>query len=160
MGETVNRDRLASYTFLLFNSDYRDLRGKIFPWKVRESDGGKLQAEISVEDLAAAVDPPTFSPGDGFQSRPGCEFPTIPQPIYLPDPEYPTYLRTQGVQQAKIEAIVDERGNVTDPKILISAGELDKYALKALERWRFKPATCGTTPVPFDFDTEVNFQSR
>ena len=56
-------------------SDYREVRGKIFPWKVRESDGGKLQSEISVEDLAAAVDPPTFSPGDGFQSRPGCEFP-------------------------------------------------------------------------------------
>ncbi len=141
-------------------SDFQNVRGKIFPWKVRGSDDGKLQSEISVEDLTAAIDPPTFSRDIGFQSRPGCEFPNIFEPIYLPDPEYPSYLRTQGVQHVKVEAIVDERGNVTDPKILVSAGELDKYALKALGRWRFKPATCGTTPVPFEFDTDVNFLLR
>ena len=141
-------------------SDFRPVKDKLVPFRVRELTDGKLRSEIQVEELSAISDPQVFTPGANFKSRPGCEFPNMFQVTYAPDPEYPSRLRTSRVQQVQVEAVVNETGTVTDMKIIKSAGELDQYALQALQQWRFRPATCGTTPVPYELHTEINFRSR
>jgi protein TonB len=57
-------------------------------------------------------------------------------------PEYPRASRLAGVQGlVLLEAILDEQGRVDpDIKVLRSVPELDRAAVEALRRWRFKPA--------------------
>jgi len=141
-------------------SGFQNTSGKMFPRTVRGFEEGKLQSEITVQELATGLNGMIFTPGKDFESRTGCEFPHMFQVTYAPDPEYPARLRTSRMQQVQIEALVNETGTVMNMKITKSAGELDQYALKALQQWRFKPATCGTTPVSYELHTEVNFPAR
>lgn len=58
-----------------------------------------------------------------------------------------------------IEAIIDERGNVVNARILkgLPMG-LDRAALDAVQNWRFKPATLQGRPVKVYYTLTVNFQ--
>jgi len=57
-----------------------------------------------------------------------------------------------------VEAIIDERGNVVNARVLkgLPMG-LDKAALDAVERWKFKPATLQSKPVKVYYTLTVNF---
>jgi protein TonB len=58
-----------------------------------------------------------------------------------------------------VEAIIDEKGNVTNARVLkgLPMG-LDKAALDAVQRWRFKPAEFQGRPVKVYYTLTVNFQ--
>lgn len=142
-------------------SDYFDFRGKLFPRRVRTSENQTLHSEVELEQLTydPNPDPRLFESGAHYKVVAGCEFPAIPRPLKLPDPEYPERLRTQKPRKVKVSAIVNENGGVQDIVVTSSAGELDQYAARALEKWKFAPATCGAIPVPFQFFTDVNFRT-
>jgi protein TonB len=75
-------------------------------------------------------------------------------PVYT---EVARKARVQGV--VIVEAIIDERGNVVNARILkgLPMG-LDKAALEAVQRWKFKPATLENKPVKVYYTLTVNFQ--
>ncbi|RPH56897.1 energy transducer TonB, partial [bacterium] len=77
-----------------------------------------------------------------------------PQPVYT---EMARKARVQGV--VIVEAIIDEKGNVTNARVLkgLPMG-LDKAALEAVQRWKFKPATLNGRPVRVYYSLTVNFQ--
>ena len=58
-----------------------------------------------------------------------------------------------------IEAIIDERGNVTNARVLkgLPMG-LDRSALEAVQKWKFKPATFQGRAVKVYYTLTVNFQ--
>jgi protein TonB len=58
-----------------------------------------------------------------------------------------------------VEAIIDERGNVTNVRVLkgLPMG-LDRSAADAVEKWKFKPATLEGRPVKVYYVLTVNFQ--
>ncbi|HSG40368.1 MAG TPA: energy transducer TonB, partial [Thermoanaerobaculia bacterium] len=57
-----------------------------------------------------------------------------------------------------IEAIIDEKGNVTAQRVLkaLPMG-LDQAAMEAIRQWRFKPAYRGSEPVKVYYTLTVNF---
>jgi TonB family protein len=82
-----------------------------------------------------------------------------PQKISGSPPVYTVEARKDRVTGVVIlEAIIDEQGNVTDVKVLkgLPAG-LDQAAVKAVESWKFNPATLDGRPVPVYYTLTVNF---
>ncbi len=58
-----------------------------------------------------------------------------------------------------VQAVIDEEGRVVDVKILkpLPMG-LDRAAVDAVSRWRFKPATLYGRPVKVYYSLTVNFR--
>jgi periplasmic protein TonB len=85
---------------------------------------------------------------------------TRPEKISGPQPVYTEMARKARVQGVVIvEAIIDENGNVTNARVLkgLPMG-LDKAAIDAVQRWKFKPATLQGRPVKVYYSLTVNFQ--
>jgi periplasmic protein TonB len=98
-------------------------------------------------------------------------FPPPPAPIVVPPPQVPRAYRPGGdireprkirdapvvypdiARAAKIEGLVileatiDERGVVTDARVLRSVPTLDQAALTALKQWRYTPTLLNGVPV-------------
>ncbi len=82
-----------------------------------------------------------------------------PVAIYQPQPQYPEVARRARVQGVVIvEAIIDKNGNVTDVQLRkgLPYG-LSEAALKAVNQWKFKPATLGDQPVAVFYSLTVRF---
>ena len=58
-----------------------------------------------------------------------------------------------------VEAIIDTQGNVTNVRVLkgLPMG-LDRAAVEAVQKWKFKPATLEGRPVKVYYVLTVNFQ--
>lgn len=58
-----------------------------------------------------------------------------------------------------VEAIIDEKGDVTETRVLkgLPMG-LDQAAVEAVKTWKFTPATVDGRPVPVYYTVTVNFQ--
>jgi protein TonB len=85
---------------------------------------------------------------------------TPPVVVSRVQPEYPEEARRARVQGTVIvEAIVDPRGDVTRVRVLkgLPMG-LDRAAAKAIEGWKFRPATLHGEPVAVYFVLTVNFR--
>jgi protein TonB len=110
---------------------------------------------------------PGFTPGvpiDGLPSPPAAlslPSPPAPPPAYRPGgmireprkvvdvaPIYPDIARAARVEGLVIlEATIDERGFVTDARVLRSVPLLDAAALAALKQWRYTPTLLNGTAV-------------
>jgi periplasmic protein TonB len=87
---------------------------------------------------------------------------SAPVPIKSPDPNY-----SSKAQKAKLEGVVvvsivvDTDGLPKNIKITRSLGMgLDEEAIKAVKKWRFKPAIKDGKPVAVQVNVEVNFRLR
>ncbi|QSX80083.1 energy transducer TonB [Lysobacter solisilvae] len=84
-----------------------------------------------------------------------------PQPISSPAPRYPAgALRRgeRGTVLVRVQVGVD--GVPTDVSVGHSSGsrELDRAAVSAVRRWRFRPAMSGELPVSSSVQVPINFQ--
>jgi TonB family protein len=60
-----------------------------------------------------------------------------------------------------IEITIDERGEITSKKVLVSLGsDIDDKCLAALEGWHFHPATRNGAPIPSKQDAVFPFKAR
>jgi TonB family protein len=84
----------------------------------------------------------------------------IKQPTKLVDvkPVYPADARTAGISGVVIiEAVIDEKGDIRDARVLRSIPLLDQAALDAVRQWRFTPTLLNGAPVPVISTFSVNF---
>ncbi len=73
-------------------------------------------------------------------------------------PVYPEEARKNGVEGIVIlEVKTDEKGNVTDAKILRSIPELDRAALDAIRQWKYEPMVIKGKPFGIVFTVTVRF---
>jgi protein TonB len=96
---------------------------------------------------AALLPTPPPAPAAPAAYRPGG---VIREPRKLVDiaPIYPDIARAARVEGLVIlEATIDERGVVTDARVLRSVPLLDAAALTALKQWRYTPTLLNGTPV-------------
>lgn len=96
---------------------------------------------------AALLPTPPPAPAAPAAYRPGG---VIREPRKLVDiaPIYPDIARAARVEGLVIlEATIDERGVVTDARVLRSVPLLDAAALAALKQWRYTPTLLNGTPV-------------
>ena len=84
---------------------------------------------------------------------------TNPIVVFQPEPEYSEPARKAMLQGTVVlEVIVDPSGKTRNIRLLRSLGlGLDEEAIKAVERWRFKPATKDGKPVAVFINAYVSF---
>jgi len=108
------------------------------------------------------VDIPKFGMKGGEDPF-GGDMDTPPTPVNRMPPQYPSALLKKGIGgKVVVTCVVDAKGNILSTKIKQSSGqaELDKAALQAVSRWKFKPARRGGKPVqatcniPFTFEVK------
>ena len=108
------------------------------------------------------VDIPKFGMKGGEDPF-GGDMDTPPTPVNRMPPQYPSALLKKGIGgKAVITCVVDAKGNIVSTKVKQSSGqpELDKAALQAVSRWKFKPARRGGRPIqatcniPFTFEVK------
>jgi periplasmic protein TonB len=136
-------------------------------------DSADLDLGIDIGDLAAstgsgfAMDIPRFGRGslggsDG-EGALGEEMDTPASPVSKTPPTYPSSLLSKGIGgRVLVNCTVDDTGRVTGTSIKQSSGhpDLDKAAVNAVNKWKFKPATKAgrklktSCIVPFNFEVK------
>ena len=82
---------------------------------------------------------------------------SAPIPILTPKAPFPKKHQLEGV--CLISLIIDANGMPQYPRVTRSLSpEMDKSALEAVERYRFKPALKDGQPVPVEMSIVVNFR--
>ena len=83
----------------------------------------------------------------------------LPVPLYKPEPEYSDDARRARLTgEVLVQLIIDENGRTRDFRIVRSLGlGLDEEALKAVRKWRFKPAMKDGKPVAILGEVYVGF---
>ena len=82
-----------------------------------------------------------------------------PRAIYNPPPEYPSVAKTARIQGVVvISAVLDERGNVVQMKVVSGPFLLYQAALDAVSRWRYQPTFLNGDPVSVEMNIFVTFQ--
>ena len=78
------------------------------------------------------------------------------------DPAYPPSLQQDGIQGTVVlYALIHTDGTVRDIRVLHGLEDrLDESAIKALSRWKFRPATKSGTPVDIEAVVQIPFYAR
>jgi protein TonB len=65
-----------------------------------------------------------------------------PVPVRTVAPKFPEDMKRQGTSGlVTVSCMIDEKGNVTDPKVVKSTNDaFTEPAVEALKKWKFKPA--------------------
>jgi TonB family protein len=87
----------------------------------------------------------------------------VSEPVLLHEvqPDYPEELREQGVQgTVTVRYTVDENGRVTDVSVSHSSGSdaLDDAAVRAIRRFRYRPAQSSGKPRAFQMTKRFVFR--
>lgn len=137
-------------------------------------ESSELDLGIDIGDLASsagsgfAMEIPHFGRGgggdaDGDGGLMGSDEVTSPTPMNRTQPTYPSSLLKKGIGgKVLITCVVDDSGRVVSTSIKMSSGhpDLDKAAINAVNKWKFKPAKKGgksvkaTCVVPFNFEVK------
>ena len=115
---------------------------------------------VSIGGTTIKMDPGLFDVVDDPNALGGNDLDTPPRPTSKPPPRYPKELlkKRQG-GRVIVLVTVNERGLVSNASVKESSGfaEMDKAALAAAKRWKFKPGIKGgrkavmTAKIPFNF---------
>jgi protein TonB len=82
-----------------------------------------------------------------------------PKPIHMVPPEYPILARETHIQgQVRIDAVLDEQGNVVAMKVVSGPPLLYRAALDALKKWKYEPTYLNDQPVAVQMVVTINFQ--
>jgi protein TonB len=82
-----------------------------------------------------------------------------PKAIVQVRPEYPALARQTRVQgDVKIDAILDEQGNVIDMKVVAGHPLLYQAALDALKKWKYEPTYLNDRPIAVELIVTITFQ--
>ncbi len=143
--------------------NYADLGEKLYPRTIRvaQDDKPAIKVELTAQLVTGEPDPRFFLPPDGSVEWRTCANPEFPKPIAEPEPPYPKSARRAHVEGHVVAYIlIDPSGDVSSAAILQSLGpEFDAGTLETLKtKWKFKPAMCGSVPIPYETDVDVDFR--
>jgi len=89
----------------------------------------------------------------------GAEGTEPPVPVRTVAPKFPEEMRRNGsAGLVTVSCLIDEKGNVTDPKVVKSSNDaFSEPALDALKKWKFKPAKKNGEAVAIRVSIPVQF---
>jgi protein TonB len=77
------------------------------------------------------------------------------------DPEYPELARQVHVSgTVVVEAVIDERGNVLQARVVSGHPLLVASALKAVLQWKYEPTSLNGQPVSVELQVQVHFNLK
>jgi len=81
-----------------------------------------------------------------------------PRQTYNVDPEYPTVARDAHIRGVVIvDAVIDEKGNVAQARVVSGHPLLIAAALKAVLQWRYEPTSLNGQPISVVLQVQVRF---
>ncbi len=121
----------------------------------------KMDAKITSLMLEPSPDATLFAPPLGATELGDCSVkPEAPQALSAPEPPYPLGYRGQS-STVFLSLVVNAKGKAEDVKVARTGGKsFDEEALKTVQRWTFKAATCHGQPMPIRISLQFSFQSR
>ncbi len=89
----------------------------------------------------------------------GAEGMEPPVPVRTVAPRFPEEMRRNGSSGlVTVSCLIDEKGNVTEPKVIKTSNEaFSEPALEALRKWKFKPAKKDGAAVAIRVNIPVQF---
>ena len=82
-----------------------------------------------------------------------------PKAIVQTRPEYPALAREAHIQgDVKIDAILDEQGNIIDMKTISGHPLLYQAAVDALRKWKYEPTYLNDRPIAVELIVTITFQ--
>jgi len=121
--------------------------------------GGILSAELAEAGTPPApmASAPSAPEGPRAPLRVGGQV-KPPRAIYTPQPEYPVLARQARIEGVvRIDAIVDEHGNVVKMHAVSGPGLLIPAALEAVSKWKYEPTYLNGEPYPVALTVSVTF---
>lgn len=121
-----------------------------------------LEVHITEAQILPTADPSAFAVPADLGLQPTCVSPTDPEPIEKPDPPYPRSALSRKIAgNIILAADINEIGKIEAVRIIKPLGpDFDKSAIETIKnKWRFKPAMCGETPVPIETTVEISFST-
>lgn len=119
-------------------------------------------------DVPISPKPSDLDRGGGYKPEDGVVPPKV---LYAPNPEFTDKARRKKLGgTCVVSTLVDEQGtprrvevvkSIADglsPKLRSAAMSLDQNAVKAVQQYRFQPATRQGKPVPYKLKIEVSFR--
>jgi len=153
------------YHLAQFSCAYDDFKKFGEQWYPFEMDcrlGGHRQMEVHVTELANENFENThlFAPPVGATELGWCAAgATAPKADYTPAPLQPSSMRERR-SLVTLRMVVDTTGKPQDIRVISPPDKsLDDIAVGAVERWRFKPATCNGEPMAQRIEFEIGFRS-
>jgi TonB family protein len=145
-------------------SEYVPFGAKLVARKSTVSDGSKpaVEVEVSAIDSPAGVEDEIFRAPDGSRLVRHCRDMSAPEADKMTDPEFPPRLRARVRRRTVwLKMEVGEDGVPRHFSLHRPAEEaFNQAAFQAVQQWRFKPAKCGTEPVPTSIKVEINFRTQ
>ena len=123
--------------------------------------GGVVGGEIGglVGGAGTAAPPPPPRPAKRLVRATALLRP--PRQTYSIAPEYPPLaLQAHIYGSVEIDAIIDERGNVVQARVLSGHPLLTAAALKAVAQWKYEPTSLGGQPVSVELHVQVHFDPK
>jgi len=131
-------------------SDFHDWAGHQYPYTMVGFAGKTPAVELHVEELSSAEsnDPSLFQHADSAEEWNTCDSPDEAAVLVQQSPKYPEESHrsaTSGVVQ--IYAVIETDGTLSHLAVITSAWpDMDKAALDAVSKWRYKPPACNGMP--------------
>ena len=140
--------------------DYEPFRDKFVPKSSRVLQDGQLDVVAQLESIS------DVEPSDDLFSRPAdseeeqvCSGTLKPPHARdTPDPQFPSGTNIRNALVA-FTVYIDTDGRVSSPFVITSAGpSFDEQGKRAIEKWRFDPATCDGAPFRMRINIEISFR--
>jgi TonB family protein len=134
-------------------SDYTFAANRQVPRTISVTKEGHPVLEFWVDSISTdAPDSALFEPLPDGKYWPVCEHMKPPVATYTTDPP-----PLHDMNRVTLQLVVDAKGHPDDVVVATSSGatEFDADAIDAVRKWRFQPAMCGNSPVPFEMEVVV-----
>ncbi len=84
-----------------------------------------------------------------------------PRQTYSVDPEYPELARQAHISGTiVVDAVIDERGNVVQARVVSGHPLLIAAALRAVQQWKYEPTSLNGQPISVALQVEVHFHPK
>ena len=159
--ESLQRIGITSH-ILVGYSDYEKFGDHLFPREIAYRDFTGDTLAITVTELSRDVssDPTLFAPPPGALELGNCSRNGITPPVvtFQPDPLFPGG-RNADRATVVLSLIVGTEGKPHSIRVANSGGSaFDDAAIRAVQEWKFKPATCQGQSVAVAIMVEVEFR--
>ncbi|TWG88199.1 outer membrane transport energization protein TonB [Luteimonas sp. J16] len=131
-----------------------------------DSDGEAVRIDRHAgapEPPPGMVDPSTLPAGPDAPATPAAGTTTVPRPVSAPAPDYPrAALRAGRTGQVVLRIDVGADGRPREVSVVESSRhrDLDRAAVRAVQRWRFEPATRDGVAVPATVQQVISFDAQ
>jgi len=156
--ESLSKNSHDSYVY----RDYKKFGDRLFPWSVQYRREGQAEVEITVSELTSepSPEPSQFAPLSGALELTNCALKEItpPRQEWAPEPNFPSAEHSHNALVV-LGMIVGSDGMTHHVQIARSGGTaFDMEAMRAVVRWRFKPAACSGEAVATEVSVEISFR--